>query len=261
MGARDCWITAFDFSGNYGVGPGIPSATCGNPSGYSFLRSRSQSPENAQVLVQFDLSSIPTGATVTDARLTLTTLRANNAAGKTLTVRKVTQAWSTNTACWTYFGGGPPANEATSVMAPELPPNTDGAAYVITTGLVTLVQGWVSNPASNYGMLTYPSGPADFDSYSSLSGAAANRPSLMVAYTTGGGSVAPPVIRELTMTNALDLRIAWSGGLRPSCRVEASSNLVAWTNLATLPSMGTNMSWVHANARQQPVGFYRIVAE
>ena len=83
----------------------------------------------------------------------------------------------------------------------------------------------------------------------------------MVAYTTGGGSAASPVIRELAMTNALDLRIAWSGGMRPSCRVEGSSNLVAWTNLVTLPAMGTNMNWVHSNARQRQVGFCRIVAE
>jgi hypothetical protein len=129
-----------------------------------------------RAVMAFDLSSIPTNAVVTQVSLTLTLLKGNG--GDTpVTLHRLTQNWGEGTssggpqgalstpgsatwihtsysgAFWTNPGGDfDPTTSATQVVgsfgAPVWDSTTSGNQRVVNDA-----QGWVSNPASNFGWI------------------------------------------------------------------------------------------------------------
>ncbi len=158
--------------------------------------------EHQIALLKFNLTSIPTTATVTSAKLTLYNTRANsNSANDVLVLEKVTSAWN-DTHMWSM---GVPTGVASGVTCPSLAPYTGAPnppeTFVITTGLDSLVQGWITNPASNLGMkflcttnlnLRFGSSEFSFPQY---------RPALEITYSTGGTPPADTTPPTLTITS------------------------------------------------------------
>jgi hypothetical protein len=125
-----------------------------------------------RALVQFDLSSIPSHATVTSATLTLTLLKINNGSS-TFNVHRVLADWGEGPTI--SFGGSGVTAEPGDVtwlyrFYPGMPWTTTGGDFVAapsasrtvgttlgpyvwgtSAGLVNDVQGWISNPATNFG--------------------------------------------------------------------------------------------------------------
>jgi MYXO-CTERM domain-containing protein len=152
-------------------------------------------------LLKFNLTSIPTTATVTSAKLTLYNTRANsNSANDVLVLDKVTSAWN-DTHTWSM---GVPTGVASGVTCPSLaaytmtpnPPET----FVITTGLGALVQGWVNNPASNLGMKFYCTTNLNLRFGTSEFSFPQYRPALEITYSTGGTPPADTTPPSLTIT-------------------------------------------------------------
>lgn len=131
---------------------------------------------NARSLVQFDISSIPSGSVIDDATLTLTC--ENYYTTVTVYVHRVTASWTEGTVTYT----NQPAHDGTA----------DASLSVSSTGaknfdVQALVQEWVDGTA-NYGikLISSSEGTAsltgvNFDS--SDFGTAGSRPKLVVNYT------------------------------------------------------------------------------
>ena len=132
----------------------------------------------ATALIQFDLGTLPSGATA--AQVTRATLRlyCNRVdIPGTISVQAVNAAWSESTVTYSAF----PALGAAVQSA-----QAGTAQQFVTFDVTSIVQQWISAPATNHGLaLTSTSAVVQFDSKENDQ--TAHAPQLEIA-TTGGGS-------------------------------------------------------------------------
>ena len=154
-------------------------------------------------LMKFDLSSIPAGATVSSATLSLYQNSADATADPTYTATvhriinknpSLAQAtgftydgangWTPNACC----SGNVPLAQA-DISAPVASLSLDKTNGIKQWGVTSLIQGWLNTPSTNFGLLVNsdPSKLADHWRYfaSSEDPTPSQRPSLTVTYTTG----------------------------------------------------------------------------
>lgn len=124
--------------------------------------------------IKFDLSSIPAGATVSSATLTLT--RSSEGSGTSVSVHQVTSSWSETTPTW----GSPPTYNATELTSATV--GTGETSWSVTTA----VQNWVNAAWANYGFAIKATNENDYYIFfhSSDSSTASARPKLSVTYNT-----------------------------------------------------------------------------
>ena len=161
-----------------------------------------------RALIAFDLSSIPTNATITAATLTLFSSKSRDNTPFNVSLRKVSQDWGegasnapgeegkgtqaqTGDATWSHrffsssmwnSAGGDFSGTASATTAVGA---TNRSYSWSSNGMVADVQGWVSNPATNFGWAIIGAenveGSAErFNSRENTS----NPPQLSVTYTT-----------------------------------------------------------------------------
>ena len=139
-------------------------------------------------LIKFDLSSIPTTATVTSASLYFYS-DINSTSGSSgqptygsdsFLVRKITSSWTESGVTWTNQPGTSIVNQ---VSVPKSTSTTQN--YVIN--IINLAQGFVNNPSTNYGVMF--SMANEVTPYSSVIFASSNHsnaalhPAIRVCYT------------------------------------------------------------------------------
>ena len=144
-------------------------------------------------LLYWDVSSVPSTATVTSASITL---RIVDGSSSSYDIYEVLRSWNESQTTW---------NNASSTLSWQTPGalgHTERGAIVgtitgstNTTKTVTLnaagvarIQSWVSTPSANSGLLVaHATNSNGLDFASSETSTAANRPRLSVTYDTGGG--------------------------------------------------------------------------
>jgi hypothetical protein len=126
-------------------------------------------------LLQFDLSAVPAGATITSADITLSL---GSSTSDTVRFHKVTSPWTEATASWSTHGTAWNSTVEGSFTA--------GIYGSRTFSATALVQSWVSNPSTNNGMLFEQT--ANRTQMKTSEASADRRPKLVVCYDDGTGS-------------------------------------------------------------------------
>jgi large repetitive protein len=171
------------------------------------LRLENENNYRSNSFIEFDLSSIPSGATITSAQLRLVHsngLSCDNFAGGGGTVptevRRVNRAWVEGTVCNTTQAGSLTYNSAggsnwtaaggdfdATVYGSFSGSTADAQGTVYITNVLSLVNGWYTNSFSNFGMIlrsaNTQSGENYYNIYSDDAALASNRPRLIVTYT------------------------------------------------------------------------------
>lgn len=162
---------------------------------------------NARPLLYFDLSSIPSYATVSAATLTLYIESRGNSTTLVENIYPVIRGYTSNQASWTNYATGSAwgtagcdntTTDRSGTAAGSITLNVS-SGDVTSTDLTSMVQGWISNSATNRGLiLVGVSGSGvRYDVSSQNSSSAAQRPRLALTYTTGN---TPTVTQTPTQT-------------------------------------------------------------
>ena len=161
------------------------------------------------IVMKFDLTSLAAGSTISSATLNLYLASSDATADPTytVTVHKIVNknpdltratgytydganSWTPNTCCYNNI----PLAQA-DISAPVDTKNVDKTPGFKAWDVTSIVQGWLSNPSTNLGLLVNSDPTKLRDRYRTFSSSedpvASNRPSLTVAYTPPAGSPPP----------------------------------------------------------------------
>jgi hypothetical protein len=172
-----------------GIDSDSPTNNSGTGDSFSVITTGGGAPRRS--LLQFDISSIPSGSTVDSAILTLKSYQ-NRLSADSCAINRVTQAWTEAGVTWNKYDGS--TNWATAggdfdavADATFTPPALTDTTVDIT--ITSLVQEWVNGTANN-GMIIKAGTEATTQGtlfYTSDAATAGNRPKLVVTYTLPGG--------------------------------------------------------------------------
>jgi hypothetical protein len=178
----------------------------------------SQEVANA-ILMKFDLSSIPAGATIQSAvlRLALISSDATSDTTYTITANKIQNKNPVITAATGYTTDGTTAWTANACCSGNIPlaqadisTPFDAEAIDKTSGykswtMTSLVQEWVSSPSTNFGVLLNSDTSKGADRFryfaSTKNSDPTLRPYLQIAYAAGVVDTTPPVLSLIAATS------------------------------------------------------------
>ena len=156
-----------------------------------------------RALVMFDLSSLPAGAVITGAELSMNVTKVKDNTAFITTVQRMSAGWTEGSTNAGSGGNGAPADPGDATWLHRSSPSlwataggdfsgTISASQVVSSlglytwsgsGLVSDVQAWANNPAQNFGWVVRgnETTPQSVKEFSSREGATA--PSLLITYT------------------------------------------------------------------------------
>jgi len=157
---------------------------------------------SSSFLVRFDLSSIPSGAVIESAQLSL---NQTNAEGDTvvMSVYRVSSSWNEAT----VSGAAKPAVD-TSVSYSAMSLNSTNGTKLFSADFSDVVARWTQNPDQNFGFY-FDAGSDSSYTYEFGSSESANGPSLSVSYSLADSM--PPVIQDISVSSVTEsgARITW----------------------------------------------------
>jgi len=146
------------------------------------------SPDYA-ALLRWDLSTVPSGKTVTSAQLTFNVVDTSGSAYELYALNRAftesTATWQRADASttWQTAGANGSADRATTVLGSVTGSSTGSLTITLNAAGVSKVQSWVNSPASNFGFVLLDYANSDgLDLSSSEAATVSTRPKLTVTY-------------------------------------------------------------------------------
>ncbi len=140
--------------------------------------------KNDKILIKFDVSSIPIGATVTSATLRLNLIGTTGSGSYNIGIYKTIASWNEATATWLNFSASGNYNTTQLAVTSVALGSTGVKEWTIPVGLINEWRDGIPTP--NYGMaLVYESTTkgSDYQFASKESLTVASRPQLLIKYT------------------------------------------------------------------------------
>ncbi len=150
---------------------------------------------DAVVLISWDLSSIPSNATIQSATVYLNLF---NRSETSYHLRQILTSWSETNATWNSIGGL--TNIGAAIMGTIIPEKFRLNTMPLTSDGINVVQGWVDGSISNYGLAVQNGGPGEdpdwWNAIRLFSRQTNARPRLSITYTlpSGADSISPAII-------------------------------------------------------------------
>ena len=217
----------------------------------TLLLSNSQSNGQSRLILRFDLSGIPAGTTIQSAVMELYYASTRVTFSEALRLHRITRAWIELGATWRSSDGvndwtAPGGDFDPAVVASA---NLDGTVNVWKQWTIpSLVQSWLSGPATNYGVLLESPGQSGNNERrfnSSENASPTLRPKLTITYvasdlsaSTKAVSSATPVAGQ-TLTYTLVVKNTGNG---PAGSVAVSDTVDATKLANLLPGQGGTLS-------------------
>jgi hypothetical protein len=170
--SKDTYIDSIAPNGNFGNNPELVSVIAGTIGNSMY--------GTTQILIQFDLSSIPAGAYITNASIDLYAYEGGNSSRRTFKVYPITSDWTESGVWW---NNKPNINTADSVTTTIDPIVWNYNSFNITT----IARKWMDGTITNRGVLieqTFDNGGTGIwlRFRSGEGGGSSDRPRLTVAY-------------------------------------------------------------------------------
>ena len=236
-----------------------------------------------RALIKFDLSSIPSGAVVTSATLTLVAYKANVANATTFGLHRLLQNWGEgrgdgnqgdqaianeatwnerlySNAAWSIAGAAAPDDFSATASASNVVTGLGTYNFGSTGGTVADVQTWVNNPASNFGWMFKDEIETSQSSRRWFArGNGANSPTLVVNYTLPPPPPVPPAIANLSPTNS-QIRFTFNVESNRTYAVEARTNFnaVTWGAVSNYSASSVATNFIFSDAISSGAKFYRV---
>jgi hypothetical protein len=212
--SQDTYIASGNPDGNYASANNLAI-------GYN-----SSGPGAMRILLQFNLSSIPSYATVNNATVYMYQYAASGISDMGFQAQYAISPWSEYNATWNnanYIGGAPlPVGNF---------PNTLGWLSINSTNLF---RSWVSGAEPNYGLIItgYEDPAANSSRYFYSSNSGSNRPYVDINYTTGCAYTTPPTssMNPLPADSPNVFTVSWTGAAYtpPGCAANGISSYIVW---------------------------------
>lgn len=203
-GASDTYLSQNAPSSNFGLS-GTLLADGDDPSG---------SGNDLASLMRWDLSAIPSGATVDSAEINIEVF---NVSSGTYDIYEVKRDWFEADATWNVYAPGTPwetpgalgaGDRGSSILGTVTAGSVGSYKVTLNADGIAAVQGWVDTPSLNHGVIIASSSTTDgLDFRSSEHSTASQRPRLTVRYSTFVDTQAPDAPSALTLVSKTDTEI------------------------------------------------------
>lgn len=184
-------------------------------------------------LLQWDLSAVPSGATVQSAEIVF---HVTNVSTATYQLYALNKPWDESSATWLERNTGEPwtlpgatSDHASTVLANVRGPNLGELRIPFTSSGLNVLQGWLTDPASNYGfiILNYDTVDDGLDVSSREAVNPSLRPRLELTYamaTTVEQPVAPQALFQISHER---------GASRGAVAVDAAASMLDGTSIVS----------------------------
>jgi hypothetical protein len=217
--------TSFSMSQDTYIASGNPTGNYGSDTNMG-IGYNSAGPQAMRMLIQFNLSSIPSNATVNSAIVYLYQVSASGESSMGFQAQYAVSQWNESNATWgnaNYIGGAPlPVGNF---------PNTIGW---LSVNAVNLFRSWVSGAQTNYGLIITGNESSTGNNYRYFysSNASGNRPYVDISYTTGCPYTTPPTsyVNPLPGTSPNAFTVSWTGTAYtpPGCAANSIASYIVW---------------------------------
>lgn len=205
-----------------------------------------RTPNVKRSLLRFDISSIPLGATIRSARLSVQVAGRSNTNSIQTSAYKVLRDWNSN-ATWNSTGIGGASWAAGGAMGsadisntPLANVNMNASTSIISLNVTSLVNSWKSAPTTNKGVLLSATSTGNVQ-YDFASAESTKKPVLIISYETSGPVSVTPTPPRATITG-----VPCQGGL-----IGASWQRTGPTTVYQLFSLDTSIK--HGGTKSQKV--------
>lgn len=207
-GTSDTYLSQNAPTSNFGLS-GTLLADGDDPSG---------STNDLASLIQWDLSSIPSGSTVDSAEIDIEVFNVSSGA---YDIYEITRDWFETGATWNAYspgnawetpGAAGAGDRGSSILGTVTAGSLGSYKVILNTAGIAAVQGWVDTPSSNHGIIiANPSTGDGLDFRSSDYGTATQRPRLTLRHSPFVDTEAPDAPTGLALVSQTDTQaeIQW----------------------------------------------------